>query len=67
MGREQLSTTLATARARGNWIVFVFHGVGGGHHMSVDGQDFEDFARLLAEEFHSKPAHAAEGPATREA
>lgn len=50
MGREQLSTTLATARARGNWIVFVFHGVGGGHHMSVDGQDFEDFARLLAED-----------------
>ena len=50
MNREQLLAALATARRRGTWIVFVFHGIGGGHHMSVDRDHFEAFVRCLAED-----------------
>lgn len=48
----QLDAALEEARARGHWLIFVFHGVGGGHHLSVGAEDFERFARRLREDPH---------------
>ena len=46
--QADLLESLETAVARGAWINFVFHGVGGGHHMSVDSTIFDGFLRCLA-------------------
>lgn len=44
----QLMESLNAAVARRAWISFVFHGVGGGHHMSIDRSVFCEFLAALA-------------------
>jgi peptidoglycan/xylan/chitin deacetylase (PgdA/CDA1 family) len=43
-----LRRALDVAVERKAWIVFVFHGVGGGHHMSIDRSVFAEFIAVLA-------------------
>ncbi len=50
MDLAQLLSALEEGRARARWLVFVFHGVGGGHHLSVAREDFERFAQRLRED-----------------
>lgn len=50
MNLAQLLSALETGRARGHWLVFVFHGVGGGHHLSVGREDFDRFAQRLRDD-----------------
>lgn len=47
---SELSAALSAAVSRNAWIAFVFHGVGGGHHLSVDRAAFSEFLALLASE-----------------
>jgi peptidoglycan/xylan/chitin deacetylase (PgdA/CDA1 family) len=42
---EALERAIDIAAERGAWLVFVFHGIGGGHHLSCE---LEVFRRLLA-------------------
>jgi sialate O-acetylesterase len=44
----ELLNAVDTAVARGAWLVLVFHGVGGGHHMSVAAEVFFDLCKRLA-------------------
>jgi hypothetical protein len=44
----ELWNVVDIAVARGAWLVLVFHGVGGGHHMSVASDVFSDLCKRLA-------------------
>jgi peptidoglycan/xylan/chitin deacetylase (PgdA/CDA1 family) len=48
MSLSELSVAVDSAVARNAWLVFVFHGVGGGHHQSVDREAFEKLVSALA-------------------
>jgi hypothetical protein len=41
-------TAVDTAVERGAWAVFVFHGIGGGHHLSCSVEAFEKLLSRLA-------------------
>lgn len=69
---SQLLAAVDIAIARGAWLVFVFHGVGGGHHLSVDRDDFagllahlarDDRVRVLPVIEAARSCHAADGAA----
>jgi len=45
---ESLSAAVDLAKERGAWLVLVFHGIGGGHHMSCDLQAFQRLVDRLA-------------------
>jgi hypothetical protein len=42
---ETLAAAVELAIERGGWLVFVFHGIGGGHHQSCD---LDTFRRLVS-------------------
>lgn len=44
---EQLISAVAIARQRGAWLVLVFHGIGGGHHLSCDEEVFDGLCAHL--------------------
>jgi peptidoglycan/xylan/chitin deacetylase (PgdA/CDA1 family) len=44
----QLTTAVDIAQQRGAWLVLVFHGIGGGHHLSCDEDVFERLCAHLA-------------------
>ena len=44
----ELLGTVETAISRSAWLIFVFHGVGGGHHMSVEKGVFAELVVRLA-------------------
>ena len=41
---EELISVVERFKCEGNWLVFMFHGIGGGHHLKCE---FEDFKQLL--------------------
>jgi peptidoglycan-N-acetylglucosamine deacetylase len=43
-----LRHALSEAKCRTRWATFVFHGISGGHHLSVDRQVFSSFCEQLA-------------------
>ncbi len=45
----RLQRAVQVAKGRGGWLVLVFHGVGGGHHLSVDRDAFAALLQQLAE------------------
>jgi peptidoglycan/xylan/chitin deacetylase (PgdA/CDA1 family) len=45
---EALSAAVETAIERNAWLVFVFHGIGGGHHLSCDLAVFQKLVAVLA-------------------
>jgi hypothetical protein len=45
---QALLAAVDTAVERGAWLTLVFHGVGGGHHMSCDAGAFRQLAEHLA-------------------
>jgi len=47
---EALSAAVDLAKARGAWLVLVFHGIGGGHHMSCDLEVFRALVERLAKD-----------------
>ena len=48
---SQLLLAVDIAIERGAWLVFVFHGIGGGHRLSVAREDFANLlARLAADQ-----------------
>ena len=44
----QLTAAVEAARQRQAWLVLVFHGIGGGHHMSCDEDVFDGLCDCLA-------------------
>jgi hypothetical protein len=47
-GFEALESAVELAIERSAWLVFVFHGIGGGHHQSCDLQTFRRLVARLA-------------------
>jgi len=47
---ESLSAAVDLAKARGAWLVLVFHGIGGGHHLSCDLEAFRRLVEKLAKD-----------------
>jgi sialate O-acetylesterase len=45
---EALSAAVDTAIERGAWLVLVFHGIGGGHHLSCELDTFRRLVERLA-------------------
>jgi peptidoglycan-N-acetylglucosamine deacetylase len=45
---EEIFTVVDTAVERGAWAVFVFHGIGGGHHLSCSVEAFKKLLSRLA-------------------
>ena len=50
MDADGLSKTLESFKEKGNWIVFMFHGIGGGHRLTCARGAFEHLVELLAED-----------------
>jgi sialate O-acetylesterase len=48
MSTAELLSAVESAANRGAWLVFVFHGVGGGHHMSVTADALIELCTRLA-------------------
>lgn len=57
----QLKATVDTALQRQAWLVLVFHGIGGGHHMSCDEDVFEGLCAHLAAEPRAQVVTFLEG------
>ena len=58
---EALSAATEAAIERGAWLVLVFHGIGGGHHLSVDLDVFRRFVGQLASDPRVEVVNFLEG------
>jgi peptidoglycan/xylan/chitin deacetylase (PgdA/CDA1 family) len=57
----QLKSAVDIAVARGAWLVLVFHGIGGGHHLTCDQSAFTDLCAYLAGESRARVVTFLEG------
>jgi len=48
LNSEQLLATVDLFQKSGNWLVFMFHGIGSGHHLKCDETYFKDLIERLA-------------------
>lgn len=47
LNSDQLLATVDSFQKNGNWLVFMFHGIGSGHHLQCDETDFKDLIDRL--------------------
>jgi len=50
LNAHQLLETVDRFQEHGNWLVFMFHGVGSGHHLKCEFQDFACLIKRLAQD-----------------